>query len=59
MADERSTVCITRSCGEPQTLMFIAFDPAIKLAGLKRWGGLCRKGVGEGPHIDGTAAGRF
>ncbi|KAK6597872.1 F-box domain-containing protein [Botrytis cinerea] len=35
----------------------LVFDPAIKLAGLKRWGGMTRKGVGEGPHIDGRANG--
>ena len=56
-ADERSMVYVTGGCDEPQALIFIAFDPAIKLAGLKRWGGLCRKGVGEGPHIDGRATG--
>jgi hypothetical protein len=56
-ADERSMVYVTGAYGEPQALIFIAFDPAIKLAGLKRWGGLCRKGVGEGPHIDGRATG--
>lgn len=60
-ADERSIVYVTGPCDQPQALIFIAFDPAIKLAGLKRWGGLrrglCRKGVGEGPHIDGRAAG--
>jgi hypothetical protein len=56
-ADERSMVYVTGACNEPQALIFIAFDPAIKLAGLKRWGGLCRKGVGEGPHIDGRATG--
>ncbi|KAN0112859.1 hypothetical protein V8E51_005810 [Hyaloscypha variabilis] len=56
-ADERSMVYVTGARDEPQALIFIAFDPAIKLAGLKRWGGLCRKGVGEGPHIDGRATG--
>jgi hypothetical protein len=56
-ADERSMVYVTGARNEPQALIFIAFDPAIKLAGLKRWGGLCRKGVGEGPHIDGRATG--
>ena len=24
---------------------------------MKKWGGLCRKSVGEGPHIDGRVAG--
>jgi hypothetical protein len=56
-ADERSMVYVTGGSDEPQALIFIAFDPAIKLTGLKRWGGLCRKGVGEGPHIDGRATG--
>ena len=56
-ADERSMVYVTGAYGEPQALIFIAFDPAIKLAGLQRWGGLCRKGVGEGPHRDGRATG--
>ena len=50
-------VYVTGGCDKPQALIFIAFDPAIKLAGLKQWGGLCRKGVGEGPHIDGRATG--
>lgn len=58
-ADERSMVYVTGGCDVPQALIFIAFDPAIKLAGLKRWGGLWRKGVGEGPHIDGRAAGHL
>jgi hypothetical protein len=56
-ADERSMVYVTGASNEPQALIFIAFDPSIKLVGLKRWGGLCRKGVGEGPHIDGRATG--
>jgi hypothetical protein len=58
-ADERSMIYVTGGSDEPQALIFIAFDPAIKLAGLKRWGGLCRKGVGEGPHIDGRATGHI
>ncbi len=56
-ADERSMVYVTGAGNGPQALIFIAFDPAIKLAGLKRWGGLCRKVVGEGPYIDGRATG--
>lgn len=56
-ADERSLVYSTGGGDKPQAIVFIGFDPAIKLAGLKRWGGLCRKGVGEGPHIDGRATG--
>jgi hypothetical protein len=56
-ADERSLVYVTGGCDKPQAIVFIGFDPSIKLVGLKRWGGLCRKGVGEGPHIDGRATG--
>jgi len=60
-ADERSLVYVTGGCDKPQAIVFVGFDPAIKLVNLKRWGniggGLCRKGVGEGPHIDGRAAG--
>jgi hypothetical protein len=60
-ADERSMVYVTGGCGKPQAIIFVGFDPGMKLAGLKRWGGLNRgvglEGVGEGPHIDGHAAG--
>ncbi|PQE25660.1 F-box domain-containing protein [Rutstroemia sp. NJR-2017a BBW] len=56
-ADERSLVYMTGGLGKPQAIILISFDPAIKLAGLKRWGGMRRKGVGEGPHIDGRASG--
>jgi hypothetical protein len=66
-ADERSMVYVTGAYDKPQAIIFVGFDPAIKLDGLKRWprlwpplknwGGMCRKGVGEGPHIDGRAAG--
>jgi hypothetical protein len=49
-ADERSLVYVTGVCDKPQAIVFVGFDPAIKLVGLKRWGGLCRKGVGEGSH---------
>ena len=61
VADERSLVYVTGGCDKPQAIVFLGFDPAMKLMGLKRWGGLrgglCQKGVGEGPHIDGRAAG--
>jgi hypothetical protein len=57
MADERSLVYVTGGESEPQALIFVGFDPAIKLEGLKKWGGLCRKGVGEGKHVDGRAKG--
>jgi hypothetical protein len=53
-ADERSMVYVTGAIGEPRAIMFVGFDPGVKLAGLKFWGG---KGVGEGPHVDGRAAG--
>ena len=56
-ADERSLVYATGGCDKPQAIVFISFDPAIKLVGLKRWGGLSRKSVSEGPHIDKGATG--
>jgi hypothetical protein len=56
-ADERSMVYVTRGRGSPQAIIFIAFDPAIKLTGLKQWGGLCRKRVGDRRRIDRRAAG--
>ncbi|KAN0095578.1 hypothetical protein V8E51_016289 [Hyaloscypha variabilis] len=40
------------ACGESQAFISIAIELAFKLTGLKRWGGLCRKGGGEGSHID-------
>jgi hypothetical protein len=43
MADERSLVYVTGGESEPQALIFVGFDPAIKLEGLKKWGGLCKK----------------
>jgi hypothetical protein len=58
-ADERSLVYATGRHGKPKALVFVGFDPAIKLAGLKRWTGIeegmCQKGIGEGPHITGRA----
>jgi hypothetical protein len=45
MADERSLVYATGGESEPQALIFVSFDPAIKLEGLKKWDGLCRKGA--------------
>ncbi|QSZ33272.1 hypothetical protein DSL72_002860 [Monilinia vaccinii-corymbosi] len=56
-ADERSLVYVTGGYGGPLAIIFVSFDPTIKLTGLKRWGGMIRKGVGEGPHIDGRATG--
>ena len=56
-ADERSIVYVTGERDSPQAIIFIAFDPAIKLVGLKQWGVLCQKRVGEGQRTDGRAAG--
>jgi hypothetical protein len=57
--DERSLVYVTGGYEKPQAIVFVGFDPAIKLVGLKRWSGItegmCQKDVGEGPHIDGRA----
>lgn len=57
--DERSMVYATGRRDRPRALIFVGFDPSIRLAGVKQWGGLCKKGkgVGEGPHVDGRAAG--
>lgn len=61
-ADERSLVYVTGGLERPQAIVFVGFDPAIRLVGLKRWGGIkegmCQKGVGEGPHIEGRATSR-
>ena len=57
IADERSVVYVTGGENEAQALIFVCFDPAIELEGLKKWGGLCRKGVGEGKHVNGKAKG--
>jgi len=59
-ADERSMVYVTGSHNEPKALIFIGFDPSIRLTGLKKWDCTSQwgmKGVGEGPHVDGRAAG--
>ncbi|KUJ18069.1 uncharacterized protein LY89DRAFT_668260 [Mollisia scopiformis] len=61
-ADERSMVYVTGSHNGPKALIFICFDPSVRLAGLKKWDywGTSQwgmKGVGEGPHVDGRAAG--
>ncbi len=65
-ADERSIVYATGGRDGPQALIYIGFDPAVKLEGFKTWSGVYRgwgfgenrrsKGIGEGPHIDGRAA---
>ena len=55
-ADERSMVYVTGASDKPQAIIFVGFDPAIKLEGLKRWPGLknwddmCKEAVGERPH---------
>ncbi|KAI9742173.1 MAG: hypothetical protein M1818_004073 [Claussenomyces sp. TS43310] len=36
-ADERSLVYASGEKGQPQAIMFISFDPAIKLHGLSKW----------------------
>jgi len=54
-ADERSIVYITGGNNTPSAIIFISFDPAIKLMGIRNWGGTTRKGEGEGLHIDGRA----
>jgi len=63
-ADERSIIYLTGGQDMPQAIIFISFDPGIKLAGIKKWLGRSPgrntkgpKGVGEGPHIDGRATG--
>ncbi|KAB8290734.1 hypothetical protein EYC80_008371 [Monilinia laxa] len=56
-ADERSLVYVTGGYGSPQAIIFVSFDSAIKLTGLKRWGGMARNEVGEGLHIYGRATG--
>lgn len=47
MADKRSLVYITRREDKPQALIFIGFNPVIKLEGLTKWGGLCGDKEGE------------
>lgn len=58
-ADERSLVYVTGGHDQPQAIVFVSFDPAIRLEGLKRWGGVksgISQGVGERSHIDNSAA---
>ena len=59
-ADERSFVYVTGGYEKPQAIVFVAFDPAIRLVGLKRWGsieeGVCQKSVRVGQHIDERAS---
>jgi hypothetical protein len=47
-ADERSIVYLTGSDANntPHAIVFISFDPAIKLLGLERWKGVYRKNSG-------------
>jgi hypothetical protein len=60
-ADNRSFLYVTGGYDKPQAILFVSFDPAIRLKGLKMWGGLQRsiqqKGISEGPHTNGRASG--
>lgn len=47
-ADERSLVYLTGGTGSPQAIIFISFDPAIKLEGLKKFGDQLHPGQDEG-----------
>jgi hypothetical protein len=45
-ADKRSLVyCTSERNGLLDAIIFISFDPAINLAGIKQWGGLKRRGI--------------
>lgn len=60
VSDERSMIYVTGGHDKPQAIIFISFDPSIKLVGLKKWSSIKHwggKGVGEGPHVDGRATG--
>ena len=59
ICDERSLVYATGGYDKPQAIIFISFDPAIRLTGVQRWhwGRMGIKGVGEGAHVDGRATG--
>lgn len=48
-----------RKCYFVRDALVDLLSKPFKLAGLRKWGGLCRKGVGEGPHIDGRATGHI
>ena len=62
-ADERSLVYVTGGYDKPQALIFVGFDPSIKLAGVKQWSELSKlsskkqNSMSEGPHVDGRASG--
>jgi len=66
-ADERSIVYATGGRDGPQALIFIGFDPAIKLQGFKTWTGVYRgwgfgenktsKGIGENKRSKGIGEG--
>lgn len=43
-ADERSLIYVTGNEEAPKAVIFINFDPAIRLAGLKKWKGTMRPG---------------
>jgi hypothetical protein len=56
-ADDRSLVYVTGAKDKPRALIFVGFDAATRLKGLRRYGHVDKKkqGVGEGPHVDGRA----
>lgn len=58
-ADERSMVYATGGYDAPQALIFLSFDPAIKLSGLKNWGGLLKQDVGDILHNHDRTASNF
>lgn len=41
-SDERSLVYVTGGYEKPQALIFVGFDPGMRMVGLKRWGSLHR-----------------
>lgn len=58
-SNERSLVYVTGGYEKPQAIVFVGFDPAMRMVGLKRWGGIkksmCQKRVGIGSHNVRTA----
>jgi hypothetical protein len=58
-ADDRSLIYVTGARDKPRALIFVGFDAAVRLKGLRKWGQVEKKrqGVGEGPHVDGRATG--
>jgi hypothetical protein len=47
-ADKRSMVYVTGACNEPQAIIYIGFDPVVKLKGLTKSGELYQNRSGEG-----------